>query len=107
MAQKAMGSRIQFNPAPAIWAKSSSVCTQHHFRTPSVTATSACTGLAHDECLIMLLQVTKRTICTHQLGERVLVDRRNRCREIFLEECRGDEGLEDEPTPQVDPAKIG
>jgi hypothetical protein len=54
----------------------------------------------HDQCLIVLLRLV--TVRTHQLGERIHIDWRNRHGRVSLKHGRSDGRFQHEPTPEID-----
>ena len=88
IAQKAKGSRIQFNPAAAICAKSSSVYGNDQRRYPFWDRTRT-----YNKSLVMLLELVNAAsgcIGPHELGECELV---YGIRRVFLIKSRGYEGF--------------
>jgi len=60
-------------------------------------------GLTYDESVIVVLQLTEPAVCrirSHQGAECPLIDRASAG--VWLEECRGNEGLQHKPSANID-----
>ena len=100
IAQNGIGRRTQFKPAPAISAKSSSVCGAS-FGLASAELEGGL-QITHDEGFVVVLELRKSAVggvCSHSDTDGPLI---NSGRLVFLEKRRGDERLKNEPATEVD-----